>query len=354
MAPEPTRRIVLGGGCSLALGGIAPAVRGARAGVGSGLAFAGVNLAGAEFGKIPGRHSFDYAYPSPATIDAYAGLGFNLVRLPFRWERLQPSLGAALDAEEQARLAAVVRHAAARGLSVILDPHNYARRRVPEDGWTREHAIGSDAVPTDAFADFWRRIAGVYKGNPRVIFGLMNEPADIALEAWLPAANAAIASIRQSEATNLILVPGIAYTGAHSWISSGNVRMREVADPAGRMAFEVHQYLDRDSSGTSPEAMSATVGSERIRAFQDWARENGVKAFLGEFGAAEDARSLAALGDLCGTLEANADVWLGWAAWAGGTWWPESYMFNLEPAKDGRMRKQTQILAEHARRIRAG
>lgn len=354
MAHEPTRRSVLSGGLALTLGGAASAVGGQSAAGTSRLAFAGINLAGAEFGNVPGRHTFDYAYPSRATIDYYARLDFNLVRVPFLWERLQPRLAAPLAAQESARLAAVVEYATAKGQSVIIDPHNYARRRVADDNWSAVHFIGTDAVPTAAFADFWGRLAEAYKANPRVIFGLMNEPASIALDAWLAAANAAVKSIRETQASNLILVPGIAHTGAHSWISSGNVRMREIVDPADRFAFEVHQYLDRDSSGTSPEVMSATTGSERIRAFQNWARDNRFKALLGEFGAANNTLSLEALRDLCRTLETNSDVWIGWAAWAGGEWWPRDYMFNLQPSKDGRMQRQTQILAEHARRVRSG
>jgi endoglucanase len=352
MDHEPTRRSVVGGGIALTLGAavsISPA-KGASAQ--RKLTLAGVNLAGAEFGNVPGRFSFDYAYPPSSMIDYYAGLGFNLIRVPFRWERMQPKLGAPLASEEQARLSAVVTHATSRGMSVILDPHNYARRRIEDDGWKADHFIGTTAVPVTAFADFWGRLAEAYKANPRAIFGLMNEPAGITVDAWLPAANAAVASIRKRDASNLILVPGVAYTGAHSWMSSGNVQMRGIVDPANHFAFEVHQYLDQNSSGTTPNAVSATIGSERIRAFQDWARENGFTAVLGEFGAADNAVSLAALQDLCRTMEANADVWLGWTAWAGGTWWPQDYMFNLGPTKDGSIRKQTQILADSAQRIR--
>jgi endoglucanase len=352
MGREPTRRSVVCGGLALTLGGAASIPRAQGASEQRKLALAGVNLAGAEFGKVPGRYSFDYAYPPPATIDYYAGLGFNLIRVPFRWERLQPRLGAPLAGDEQERLSAVVERAAALGQSVIIDPHNYARRRVEDDGWRTDHDIGTDAVPVGAFADFWGRIAEAYKANPSVIFGLMNEPAGIAVSAWLPAANAAVASIRTTDASNLILVPGVAYTGAHSWISSGNIQMRGIIDPANRFAFEVHQYLDQDSSGTSPNAVSATIGSERIRAFQDWARENGFAAVLGEFGVADNELSLEALRDLCGMLETNSDVWLGWTAWAGGTWWPQDYMFNLGPSKDGHIRRQTAILADYARRVR--
>src|SRR6266702_2200028 len=74
------------------------------------LRFTGVNLAGADFGrtKIPGRIGTDYFYPSTATIDYFIAEGMNTFRLPFLWERLQPALGAEFDAQEFARVDAVV------------------------------------------------------------------------------------------------------------------------------------------------------------------------------------------------------------------------------------------------------
>lgn len=355
MAHEPTRRTVLGGGLALTLGSAGGlTARAERATEKPTLAFAGVNLAGAEFGKVPGRYGHDYIYPQRANIDYYANLGFNVIRVPFLWERLQPALNAPLDADELGRLEAVISRAAEKGQSVILDPHNYARRRIPDDNWKSRPFIGTNAVPTDAFADFWRRLAERFKNNPRIIFGLMNEPAGIAIPPWFAAAQAAVSSIRETGAQNLILVPGIDFTGAHSWLSSGNVAMGRIEDPTTNIAFEVHQYLDRDSSGTTPDAVSPTIGSQRIRAFQNWARDNGAKGFLGEFGASDNEQSLAALRDLCQTLEDNADVWIGWTAWAGGSWWPPDYFFNLEPKKDGTSRKQVEILAEYAQRVASG
>jgi endoglucanase len=315
------------------------------------LAYAGVNLAGGEFGTVPGTYGKDYIYPSPADIDYYAQLGFNLIRVPFRWERLQPALNAPFNAADQALLLTAVAHAVGKGLHVVLDTHNYARRRLADDGWKKEHLIGSDEVPTAAFADYCARLADLFKDNPSVIFGLMNEPWGLPPENWLAIANAAIAAMRTAGASQLILVPGVAYTGAHSWITSGNTVMAKTIDPANRFAFEVHQYLDADSSGTSPIAVRPRVGSERIEAFQSWCRQNGFKAFLGEFAAGADANSLAALTDICRTLQASPDVWLGWAAWAGGSWWPDDYIFKLDPTKSGQTRPQTEILASFARRL---
>ena len=230
--------------------------------------FAGVNLAGGEFGKLPGTYGTDYTYPTPADIDYYVELGFNLIRVPFRWERLQPTLGAPFAAGDQALLTAVVEYAVTRGLHVVLDTHNYARRRLADDGWAADHLIGSKLVPTSAFADFCARLAGAFQGTPSVIFGLMNEPWGIEPEDWLVIANEAIGALRREGASQLVLVPGVAYTGAHSWISARNTVMSNVVDPANNFAFEVHQYFDPDSSGTSPTAVGASIGSERIEIFK--------------------------------------------------------------------------------------
>jgi Cellulase (glycosyl hydrolase family 5) len=125
--------------------------------------------------------------------------------------------------------------------------------------------------------------------------------------------------------------------------------MANVDDPVRHFAFDVHRYFDQDSSGTHPDAVSGLIGAERIAAFQDWARQHGFTAVLGEFNGGRNPAALNALADICAEMEANADVWRGWAAWAGGPRWPEDEMFNLEPWKDGRIRPQTEILARFAR-----
>jgi endoglucanase len=310
---------------------------------------AGINLAGAEFGdKLPGVYGRDYQYPPLHVIEHYRSLGLNLVRLPFRWERLQPELGGSFSPKEEKHLVGLSHYLGERHMMMVLDPHNYAHRKLSGDGWQSSHLIGSPEVPTLAFVDFWSRLASLFKGHGNVIFGLMNEPYGLASEAWLDIVNHVIAGIRGRGAANLVLVPGVAYSGAHSWISAGNGVLERVKDPAHNFAFDVHQYLDEDSSGTHPNAVSPTVGSERIRAFEDWARKRRMRGFLGEFGASEDETSQLALADLCRSLLESPDVWFGWAAWAGGPLWPANYMFNLEPHPDGKDRPQMMILASYA------
>src|ERR1700693_266997 len=70
----------------------------------------GINLSGGEFNpeRNPAIYGKDYIYPSPDELDYYASKGFAVVRLPFRWERLQPSLFGELDRTELGRIKAFI------------------------------------------------------------------------------------------------------------------------------------------------------------------------------------------------------------------------------------------------------
>ena len=296
----------------------------------TGLQWRGVSLAGAEFGpnQLPGTYNTDFAYPTAASAAYFKGKGMDTVRLPFLWERLQPSLNQGFDATELSRLTGFVQQVTATGVTVILDPHNYARYR--------GNLIGSSAVPNSAFADFWSRLATQFKGNAKVVFGLMNEPREMPTEQWLAGANAALAAIRTTGATNIVTVPGNAWTGAHSWLQNwygtpnGTV-MKGIVDPGKNMVFEVHQYLDADSSGTNDTCASTTIGSERLKDFTAWARSNGYRALLGELGGAANDTCNRAVANMLDHLQANTDVWSGWTWWAAGPLW-QDYMYSIEPS----------------------
>lgn len=298
--------------------------------------YAGVNLAGADFGEssLPGTHGIHYIYPNQDEVDYFNRRGMNTIRLPFRWERLQRSLNADFDATELGRLNDFVTQATAKGMYVVLDPHNYARYH--------GGLIGSPAVPYAAFDDFWTRLADLYKSNDRVIFALVNEPNAMPTEQWFTAAQSSINAIRATGANNLILVPGNGFTGAHSWLDDwygtpNGIVMLEITDPGNNYAFEVHQYLDSDSSGTTDGVVSPTIGVDRIRDFTEWCRSHGKRAFLGEF-AVPNATIGAGIGDeainnMMSYMTANSDVWLGWTWWAAGPWWG-AYLFSLEPTSN--------------------
>jgi endoglucanase len=310
------------------------------------LPFTGVSIAGGEFDTpqpgIPSAYGQKFIYPSEAELAYFQSKGVNVIRFPFHWADLQPSLNQPLDRALLLRMKEVVADAGRHGQVVVLDPHDYARYY--------DKIVGSADVPDAAFANFWSQMAGQFQNNPRVWFALINEPHDMPNDQWLDAANAAIAAIRKAGANNLILVPGISWTGAYSWVSSGNAQtMLGVKDPANHYVFEVHQYFDADSSGTHPEAVSATIGSERLKAFTLWCRQHHRRGFLGEFSAANNLTALAATDDMLRYMEANRDVWVGHTWWAAGAWWGSSDMGVIEP-KDGKDRPQMAVLRPHLQR----
>ena len=305
------------------------------------LPFTGTNLSGGEFGGVhPGKAALygkDYIYPKESELAYFASEGMNVIRLPFHWEVLQPVAKGPLVPAEVQRLKDVVAAASKKNMSVLLDPHNYARYY--------GKVIGGTDVSDADFADFWGRMAGEFRSDPHVWFGLMNEPHDMPTPQWFGAANAAVAAIRKAGAKNLILIPGNGWSGAHSWLASGNDILLQIKDPANHSAFEAHQYLDTDNSGTHPDAVSATVGSERLRVFTDWCRRNHRRAFLGEFGVGVNDTGRAAIGDMLTMMEQNRDVWIGYTWWSAGPWWG-NYMFTIEPDK-GTDRPQMSWLLPH-------
>lgn len=302
------------------------------AALGSGPAFAasvpawlpGVNLSCAEYNGASTRVFFDYTYPTKAEIDYYTRKGFKVFRVPVLSNRiLSASLATNGGGQDWKALTGVISAAAADGAYVILDMHQY--------GSMPSGLVGRDPAATTEFVAAWSEIAKRVRTTPNVIFGLMNEPNAQSATEWLGGANAAVAAIRHAGATQLVLVPGSYWDGAHSWTSTDNgTVMLGFRDPTNNYAFEVHQYLDRYSSGTTA-AVAKGSGRTSLVAFTTWARIHHVKGFLGEFGFASTPDAMAEGQDLLAYLAANKDVWRGWTYWAGGPWWG-NYMFSVEPS----------------------
>lgn len=307
----------------------------------------GVNLASGEFGdSVPGQYGYDYAYPAfPERGDyrdmAYhAGKGSKVFRLPVKWERIQRSLYGELSSEgdvstwsgalDMQRIDDVIAWATSRGIVVLLDVHNYMY------GFGSRVDVDS-ATPTGALADLWVRLAARYAGNPLVWFGIMNEPNGMLARKVFDIMTAVVNAIRaRTTALNRVLVTGTAYSGAWSWVSSGNGdAFRYYRDPAANHLIEVHQYADADSSGTKG-ACSADAGT-RLNEVTGWARAYKHRLFVGEIGAGDPAidgqqACGSVIPQMLQAMDASQDVWAGWTAWAGGGRWPSSYPFTLDPA----------------------
>lgn len=142
---------------------------------------------------------------------------------------------------------------------------------------------------------------------------------------------AAINAIRAAGATSqYIFVEGNGYTGAWSW-TTDNDNLKALTDSEDKIVYEMHQYLDSDSSGTSESCVSATIGKERLQSATTWLRDNKKKGFLGEFAGGVNANCEAAVEGMLSYLSENTDVWTGAEWWAAGPKWG-SYMFSMEPS----------------------
>lgn len=303
--------------------------------------YAGVNLASGSFGTkaLPGKYGKDYIYPSAKDAAPFLTARMTAVRVPFRWERIQPQFGGPLDPAELRRLDATVAEMSGFKL-IILDLHNYG-------GYQREK-IGTVNRPTSALANLWGTLAAHYRNDPRIAFGIMNEPIGIEADAWRQIAEATLAAIRATGARNLILIPGVRWTGAHSWAKGSPSNAEALAglrDPANNLAFELHQYVDGNSSGTGATCVAPAVAAARLAPATRWLRAQRARGFLAEFGSPGTPECLQALGALLAAVDDSNDVWLGWTYWAGGARW-NKYPLSIQPDAEG-PKPQMRILLSH-------
>ena len=241
----------------------------------------GVTVNGGEFGspidrrtarfsnESPGAYNTWYHYDRAGTFEFLADRGVGHVRIPFRWERLQPELGGPLDRAEVGRLEDVVARAHRYGLPVVLDMHNYGAYYLFDGEQGVRRAIGSSHVSVGDFADVWRRISQEFDDNSGVVaYALMAEPFNMPsvgnrspAEVWEQASQAAVTAIRNRGDDKLVSVSGYnwdaiqVFTKLHpeAWID----------DPDDNILYEVHHYWDGDHSGDYSRSYSDEVGKAR-------------------------------------------------------------------------------------------
>ncbi len=283
----------------------------------------GVTISGGEF-TPGGTYPQNYSYPTLASIDYYASIGMKVIRFPILWERVQPVPLQALNVAEQHLFDPSIDYAIAKGLTVALDVHN--------DGKGYGAIIGNKGCPDAWFADLWSRLATYYRSyGDKMMFMPMSEPSQQYECQWRDSANAAIAAIRAAGATQTIVVPGTFFDGGWLWTISANARvMATIKDPLNNYVFEAHQYLNANGSGGDDDIVRPSIGADRLQQMTLWARKNGHKLFLGEFGVGSDTNSLTALGHMLRFIQYNADVWKHACWWGAGDRWM-NYFMSIEP-----------------------
>lgn len=171
---------------------------------------------------------------------------------------------------------------------------------------------------TAGFSSFWKTLATAFKSNDKVIFDTNNEYHDLDQTLVFNLNQAAITAIRAAGANSqYIFAEGNSWTSAMAWATT-NDNLKQLKDPANKLVYEMHQYLDSDNSGTSDVCVSATIGAERVAAATNWLRQNGKIAILGEFAGGANTQCQSAITGLLNHLKQNSDVWQGALWWAAG------------------------------------
>ncbi|KAH6619422.1 glycoside hydrolase superfamily [Chaetomium sp. MPI-SDFR-AT-0129] len=284
------------------------------------LKWVGINQSSAEFGQgtYPGIWGKTFTFPSTSSIQTLINDGYNAFRVCFSMERLVPNqLTGSFDDGYLRNLTQVIDYITNAGATAVIDPHNYGRY------------YDNIITDTNAFKTFWTNLAGKFVSNSRVVFDTNNEYNTMDQTLVLNLNQAAINGIRAAGATQYIFVEGNAWTGAWSW-NTTNTNMVALTDPQNKIVYEMHQYLDSDSSGTSATCVSAQIGVQRVIGATNWLRANGKVGIIGEFAGGANSVCQQAVKGLLDHLKENSDVWQGAIWWAGGPWWAD-YIYSFEP-----------------------
>ncbi len=337
-------------------------------------AYLGVNLASASGGNNPGTFGHDYMYPRFEDLYYFKAKGVRLLRIPFRAARVQHEIGGELDYDAEKSdikaLADVVREAERLGMWVLLDMHDYCERSIDgvlyeygvagrrvwnssTNSWDTWEATDAPVVTTEHFADLWKKIATEFKDYTNIWgYDLTNEPKGIDIDILFNNYQAAINAIREVDTKASVVIEGKNYASSSAWESVSD-KLKDLADPQGKIVYEAHAYFDRSSSGTYPgtydqEINNTEIYRDRIDPFVNWCEKNGKKGMLGEFGVPYtghshgDARYDELIDKVFSYLKEKQ---LTATYWCGGAMY-DSYMLTVQPAKDYATEKSTMKVME--------
>ncbi|KAF9038234.1 glycoside hydrolase superfamily [Panaeolus papilionaceus] len=293
----------------------------------------GVNLAGYDFSVYTnGSFSGTGIDPPNFQVNHFASQGVNAFRIPFAWQLMTPQLGGQISSSFFSRYDATVQ--AALGAStrpyVILDLHNYAR-------WNGK-IIAQGGPSNDQFVSVWSQLAAKYRNNPKIIFGVMNEPHDLqSVSTWVNSVQLAVNAIRAAGATSqYILIPGSSWSSAEAFPNEAGPMLMRVTDPAGgtnKLIFDVHKYLDFDNSGTHTECSTNNVAV--FTTLANYLRQNGKRqALLSETGAGNTQSCVTAMKAQLAYIKANSDVLTGYTIWSAGSF-NTQYELSVTPNPNG-------------------
>jgi hypothetical protein len=285
----------------------------------------GVNLAGAEFSGTA------FWQTNPAVWDYYQAKGLTLIRMPVKWERVQPALYGPVTFTQMDQCVAL---AASRGMKVILDLHNYASY----GSGSPTPRLGAD-VPISALVNFWTQMADHYKNNTAVYgYDLMNEPVGIDIATWSDAAQQTVDAIRQKDPNHFVLVEGLGWSNAKSWRIDTTNGTLDIKDPVGRLIYSAHSYWDykdnlyanppyygSDGVYRSDDVPTPQIGIDHVKNFVAWLKTRPYAyGNIGEYAVPNNYHQAGWNEAMANFLQYLRDNNMGATYWAAGNNWVTS------------------------------
>ena len=250
--------------------------------------------------SLEGATLLEPQFPNICDLFYFAQVGVNTVRLSFKWDYLQCFLGQDIPINWEkggygAQIIKLINAWTAKNFTVILSMYDHMRYSYC--------AIGaSDCwVSQERYASAWNQIAAQFVNNPRVVFGLMNQPnvfdgKNNGTIIVLNNQNAAARAIRSTGAEQLILYSGNGESKVSSWDStdygdsnSNTFTPENITDT--HYAIETQMFYPE--SEESPEQGCIAIANDSPQScvlmqtpenFIRWMQETGIQVLLSQTG----------------------------------------------------------------------
>lgn len=224
----------------------------------------------------------------PQYAKMIAGLGFNHIRIPIRWEPAARSSATApytINPTFLNRIKQVVDSALNNNLNVIINMHHHDALFANPDG------------QKERFLEQWKQISTFFKGYPdSLLFEILNEPnGNITADKWNVFAADALAKIREDNPERIVVI------GTPDWGGLGGLPYLQIPEDEN-IILTVHyynpfQFTHQGASwvGTDADAWLGTKwndsDTERDVMKQEFAplvavsKQKNIPIHIGEFGA---------------------------------------------------------------------
>lgn len=286
----------------------------------------GIAVSGLEFAEstLPGVAGTNYNVNSQQRYTDLSAKGFKSVRLPFLSGRLFPTAGGAVDATYAGYIQQNIAWAKNAGMDVWLDAHDYARYK--------GNQVGSTGYTQAEFVRQKVAIVNQFKANTNLKgFEIDNEPHDLSIgrTGWYGATSQAFWAIQDTGWTGTIGIP------TYGWSSNDNFFVEHGTNFTApikndRAVYVFHNYFNAGNTGYNHPAVpdeTAQIHVDRIAAVIDWAKAQGVKIAVTEFGMPGTQAWIDNAKPFVAKLKAESATVVWSSYWASGDWYASETKF---------------------------